>query len=154
MSLLDGVQEESVRRFDYGGLPDPGWSRRFIVAPKKVVWETLLCPLLLPARVVALQPPAGRIPIRCRVLREESAGASFIRGSKVVVFGFVALECGRQVLFDRDIPHAAAMQIADLKHRPIETVEDGQADDEVLCGFSQDSHESAGALRRWLSSLS
>jgi hypothetical protein len=89
---------------------------------------------------VALQVPAGRIPDGGRELREEAARAGLVGGTEVVVFGFVAFEVGGEKLVDGDSAESSTTKLAGVEDGEVESVEDGEADQEIFRRVAQDSH--------------
>ena len=73
-------------------------------------------------------------------MREQSAGADLVGGAEVIVFGFVAFQRRGKKLIDGDCAEAGAAQMAYLEDGEVEGVEDGDRDQEILGGFSEDSH--------------
>lgn len=94
---------------------------------------------------MALEPPAGRIQGGGCVLREERARAGLIAGAEIIVFGFVALERSGEKLVDGDGAHAGGAQLTDVEDGEVEDVEDDEREEEILGGFSEDSHGGRGA---------
>jgi len=73
-------------------------------------------------------------------LREQSAGAGLVGGAQVIVFRFVAFKRRGEKLIDGDRAEGDAALLAGVECDEVESVEDGQGDQEILGDFGEDSH--------------
>lgn len=86
--------------------------------------------------------PAGRVPNRGRVLREERAGACLVGSAEVVVFRLVSLERSGEELVDGNGGQARTAKLPGVKGGEVERIERDDCDQEIFGGLAEELHVS------------